>query len=136
MSDKLGEEFDAHISGVTEFGIYAEIDENHCEGLIAIRYLGDEAFDFDDKNYCLIGRQSHHRFSLGDPIRIRMAHADLFRKQLDYELVGHESSIGPAKPTFYESFVQTKKNGKPKHTGKAPKRNKKEKHGGHKSKRH
>lgn len=136
MSDKLGEEFDAHISGVTEFGIYAEIDENHCEGLIAIRYLGDEAFDFDDKNYCLVGRQTHHRFSLGDPIRIRMAHADLFRKQLDYELVDHESSIGPSKPTFYETFIQTKKTDKPKHTGKAPKRNKKEKHGGHKSKRH
>ncbi|MDE5999970.1 MAG: RNB domain-containing ribonuclease, partial [Bacteroidaceae bacterium] len=128
MSDKLGEEFDAHISGVTEFGIYAEIDENHCEGLIAVRHLGDEAFDFDDKNYSLVGRQSHHRFSLGDPIRIRMAHADLFRKQLDYDLVSHESSILPANTTFYEPFVHTKRMGmgKSNRTGKAPRREKRD----------
>lgn len=126
MSDKLGEEFDAHISGVTEFGIYAEIDENHCEGLIAVRHLGDEAFDFDDKNYSLVGRQSRHCFSLGDPIRIRMAHADLFRKQLDYDLVSHESSILPANTTFYEPFVQTKRMGKPNRTGKNPRREKRD----------
>lgn len=106
MSDKLGQEFDAHISGVNEFGVYAEIDENHCEGLIAVRFLGDEAFDFDDRNFCLVGRQTHHRFSLGDPIRIKVAHADLFRKQLDYDLVSHESSLYTAEPVFYEPFTR------------------------------
>ena len=121
MSDKLGQEFDAHISGVNEFGIYAEIDENHCEGLIAVRFLGEEAFDFDDKNFCLVGRQTHHRFSLGDPIRIKVAHADLFRKQLDYELVSHESSLYTASPIFYEPFVQATPKRGAKHTGKAPK---------------
>ncbi len=125
MSDKLGQEFDAHISGVNEFGIYAEIDENHCEGLIAVRFLGEEAFDFDDKNFCLVGRQTHHRFSLGDPIRIKVAHADLFRKQLDYELVSHESSLYTAEPVFYEPFVQTTQKRGAKHTGKAPKRERK-----------
>ena len=125
MSDKLGQEFDAHISGVNEFGIYAEIDENHCEGLIAVRFLGEEAFDFDDKNFCLVGRQTHHRFSLGDPIRIKVAHADLFRKQLDYELVSHESSLYTAEPVFYEPFVQTPQKRGAKHTGKAPKRERK-----------
>ncbi len=125
MSDKLGQEFDAHISGVNEFGIYAEIDENHCEGLIAVRFLGEEAFDFDDKNFCLVGRQTHHRFSLGDPIRIKVAHADLFRKQLDYELVSHESSLYTAEPVFYEPFVQTAQKRGAKHTGKAPKRERK-----------
>ena len=124
MSDKLGQEFDAHISGVNEFGIYAEIDENHCEGLLAVRFLGDEAFDFDDKNFCLVGRQSHHRFSLGDPIRIKVAHADLFRKQLDYELVSHDSSLYTNTPVFYEPFVREQKRGA-KHTGKAPKRERK-----------
>ena len=124
MSDKLGQEFDAHISGVNEFGVYAEIDENHCEGLIAVRFLGDEAFDFDDKNYCLVGRQTHHRFSLGDPIRIKVAHADLFRKQLDYDLVSHESSLYTAEPVFYEPFTRENKRGA-KHTGKAPKRERK-----------
>ena len=125
MSDKLGQEFDAHISGVNEFGIYAEIDENHCEGLIAVRFLGEEAFDFDDKNFCLVGRQTHHRFSLGDPIRIKVAHADLFRKQLDYELVSHESSLYTAEPVFYEPFVQAIPKRGAKHTGKAPKRERK-----------
>ncbi len=125
MSDKLGQEFDAHISGVNEFGIYAEIDENHCEGLIAVRFLGEEAFDFDDKNFCLVGRQTHHRFSLGDPIRIKVAHADLFRKQLDYELVSHESSLYTASPIFYEPFVQATPKRGAKHTGKAPKRERK-----------
>ena len=124
MSDKLGQEFDAHISGVNEFGVYAEIDENHCEGLIAVRFLGDEAFDFDDRNFCLVGRQTHHRFSLGDPIRIKVAHADLFRKQLDYDLVTHESSLYTAEPVFYEPFTRENKRGA-KHTGKAPKRERK-----------
>ena len=124
MSDKLGQEFDAHISGVNEFGVYAEIDENHCEGLIAVRFLGDEAFDFDDRNFCLVGRQAHHRFSLGDPIRIKVAHADLFRKQLDYDLVSHESSLYTAEPVFYEPFTRENKRGA-KHTGKAPKRERK-----------
>ena len=126
MSDKLEQEFDAHISGVNEFGVYAEIDENHCEGLIAVRFLGDEAFDFDDRNFCLVGRQTHHRFSLGDPIRIRVAHADLFRKQLDYELVSHESSLYTASPVFYEPFTQKTQKRGAKHTGKAPKRERKD----------
>ena len=126
MSDKLEQEFDAHISGVSEFGVYAEIDENHCEGLIAVRFLGDEAFDFDDRNFCLIGRQTHHRFSLGDPIRIRVAHADLFRKQLDYELVSHESSLYTASPVFYEPFTKKTQKRGAKHTGKAPKRERKD----------
>ncbi len=87
MSDKLGEEFDAKISGVTEAGLYAEINENHCEGFIAVRFLGNETFDFDEKNYCLVGRKSHHRFALGDGIRIKVAKANLYRKTLDFDFV-------------------------------------------------
>ena len=127
MKDKIGEEFNAHISGVTEFGIYAEIDENHCEGFIAVRYLGDEAFFFDDKNYCLVGRQTHQIFSLGDPIRIRVVEANLFRKQLNYDLVekSHAAPSDPSMPTpFYASFIGREKK-EPKRTGKAPKVSKK-----------
>jgi len=88
MSERLGEEYDAHISGVTEAVVYAEINENHCEGFIAVRFLApDETFDFDDKSYCLIGRKSHHRFSIGDEIRIKVAKANLFRKTLDFDFV-------------------------------------------------
>ena len=87
MSDKIGQEFDARISGVTEAGVYAEILDNHCEGFIGVRFLGNEAFDFDDKSYCLIGRKSHYRFTIGDNIRIKVAKANLFRKTLDFDFV-------------------------------------------------
>ncbi len=96
MADKLGEEFDATVSGVTDFGIYAEIDENKCEGLIAVRFLGDEPFDFDDRNYCLVGRRTHHKFSLGDKIRIKVAKANLYRKQLDFDFVRKLDGNGSA----------------------------------------
>ena len=84
MSDKLGETFDAHISGITSYGIYAEIDENHCEGMIPMRDLGDDYYDFDERNFCLKGRRQHHRYQLGDAIRIQVARADLEKKQLDF----------------------------------------------------
>ena len=84
MSDKLGETFEAHISGITSYGIYAEIDENHCEGMIPMRDLGDDYYDFDERNFCLKGRRHHHRYQLGDAIRIQVAKADLEKKQLDF----------------------------------------------------
>lgn len=96
MSDKIGEEYDAHISGVTEYGIYAEVDDNHCEGFIPVHAISQEGFYFDDKNFCLIGRQTRRCLSLGDAVRIKVANANLYRKQLDYELVSHTASCGQA----------------------------------------
>ena len=87
MSDHLGETFQGTISGVTEFGIYVEIDENKCEGMIPLRDLDDDYYEFDEKNYRLRGRQHHHCYNLGDPVRVQVARADLYRKQLDYKLV-------------------------------------------------
>ena len=87
LSDKIGEEFDAKVSGITEAGVFAEINDNKCEGFINVRFLGDEPFDFDEKNYCLVGRKSHHRFTIGDSIRIRVAKANLFRKTLDFDFI-------------------------------------------------
>ena len=87
MADKLGEEFDGVISGVTEWGLYVEINENKCEGMIPIRDLGDDYYEFDEKNYCLNGRRTHKKYSLGDPIRIQVARANLEKKQLDFTLV-------------------------------------------------
>ncbi len=94
MADKIGEEFDAHISGVTEYGIYAEVDDNHCEGFIPVHVISSEGFYFDDKNFCLIGRQTHRCFSLGDPVRIKVTSANLYRKQLEYELISQIASCG------------------------------------------
>lgn len=105
MKDKIGEEFDAKVSGVTEFGLYAEITENHCEGLIPVRLLGDEAFDYDDRNFCLVGRKTHHKFTLGDPIRIKVVKADLMRKTLDFEFVKKLVDENVVVEPFYKSFV-------------------------------
>ena len=84
MADKVGETYDAHISGITSYGIYAEIDENHCEGMIPMRDLGDDYYDFDERNFCLVGRRHHHKYQLGDAIQIQVARADLEKKQLDF----------------------------------------------------
>ena len=87
MSEHIGEEYDAVISGVTEWGIYAEINENKCEGMIPLRTLQDDYYEFDDANYCLVGRRSHRKYTIGDAVRVRIIRANLDRKQLDFELV-------------------------------------------------
>ncbi|MDP4238014.1 MAG: ribonuclease R [Bacteroidota bacterium] len=86
MSDRLGQVFDGVISGVTEWGIYVELIENKCEGMIPIRDLDDDYYTFDDKNYCLIGRRFHKRYQLGDAITVKVAKANLDKKQLDFVL--------------------------------------------------
>ena len=86
MEDKIGETYDAHISGIQSYGIYCEIDENHCEGMVPMRDLDDDYYEFDEKNYCLVGRRHHHKYQLGDPIRIKVAHANLEKRQLDFAL--------------------------------------------------
>ena len=86
MADKLGETYDAHISGIQSYGIYCEIDENHCEGMVPMRDLDDDYYDFDEKNYCLVGRRHHHKYQLGDAIRIRVARANIEKRQLDFAL--------------------------------------------------
>ena len=87
MSEHLGETFVGTISGVTEFGIYVEVNENKCEGMIPLRDLDDDYYEFDEKNYRLRGRSHHHCYNLGDTVKIQVARADLYRKQLDYKLV-------------------------------------------------
>ena len=86
MADKVGQEFDAHISGVQSYGIYCEIDENHCEGLVGMRDLDGDYYEFDEKNYQLVGRRHHRKYQLGDAIRIKVARANLERRQLDFVL--------------------------------------------------
>jgi len=86
MSDRLGQVFDGVISGVTEWGIYVELIENKCEGMIPIRDLDDDYYTFDDKNYCLVGRRFHKKYQLGDEITVKVAKANLDKKQLDFVL--------------------------------------------------
>jgi len=109
MGDHLGECYDAHISGIQSYGIYAEIDENHCEGMIPMRDLDDDYYDFDEKNYCLVGRRHHHKYQLGDPIRIQVANANLERKQLDFTLAtDKQDKVTPKTPQNVKSGKQTK----------------------------
>lgn len=88
MAEYLGKVFDGVISGVTEWGLYVELKENMCEGLVPIRSLDDDYYEYDDKNFCLTGRRFHHKYSLGDAITVRVVQANLDRKQLDFEPVG------------------------------------------------
>ena len=87
MKERLGEVFEGTISGVTEYGLYVEVNENKCEGMVPLRDLCDDYYEFDEKNYCLRGRRTHRQYTLGDQVKIQVARADLYRKQLDYKLI-------------------------------------------------
>jgi len=86
MADKIGNTYDAHISGIQSYGIYCEIDENHCEGMVPMRDLDDDYYDFDERNYCLVGRRHHNKYQLGDAVRIKVARANIEKRQLDFVL--------------------------------------------------
>ena len=94
MGERLGKVYEGTISGVTEWGLYVEIDENKCEGLVPIRDLEDDYYEFDDKNYCLIGRRQKKRYRLGDHVTVQIARADLVKKQLDMALIDEKHPVG------------------------------------------
>ena len=87
MLDKVGQEFDGHISGITEWGIYVELEETKIEGMVALRDMTDDFYLFDEENYSVRGKDHGRTFTLGDEVRIRVLRADLHRKQLDFLLV-------------------------------------------------
>ncbi len=86
LESHIGEEFDGIISGVTDWGVFVELVENPCEGMIRIRDFRDDYYVYDEKNYCIVGEDSGRKFQLGDPIRIIVKRADLERKQIDFIL--------------------------------------------------
>ncbi len=97
MQDKLGEEFDGVISGVSSFGFWVETVEHKCEGLVSINSLFDyDDFRYVETDYCLVGRRSGRTFRMGDKVRIRLVSANLAKRQLDYEWVvaGALTSVG------------------------------------------
>lgn len=87
MSDKIGKQYRGVISGVTEWGIYVEIEENKCEGMVPLHELTDDYYQFDERNYCITGRRSHRRYQLGDEVEIEILRANLEKKQLDFKIV-------------------------------------------------
>jgi ribonuclease R len=84
MSDKMGQVFDGVISGVTEWGIYVEIIENQCEGMVSVRDLADDFYEYDEENYCIRGRSTGKLYTLGDRVKVEVVKADMQKKQLDY----------------------------------------------------
>ncbi|GAT61428.1 ribonuclease R [Paludibacter jiangxiensis] len=110
MSERLGQVFDGVISGVSEWGIYVELNENKCEGMIPIRDLDDDYYIFDEKNYCLEGHRFRKKFQLGDAITVQVARANLDKKQLDFALVRE----GEEKPTVSPSYPSQRKESKSK----------------------
>ncbi len=87
MKERIGEEFEGHISGLTEWGVYVELDETHIEGMAFLRDVEGDYFDFDEQRYEVVGRMTGRRMTLGDPVRIRVKRADLQKRQLDFELL-------------------------------------------------
>lgn len=108
MADHLGEVYTGVISGVTEWGLYVELEENKCEGLVPIRDLADDYYDFDDRNYCLVGRAHNHRYRLGDVVTVQVARADIQKKQLDLALVDEKNP-----PRTLEQLAKGQKSGRP-----------------------
>ena len=96
MAERIGQEYDGKVSGVTEFGLYVEINENKCEGMVPLRDLEGDYYEFDERNYCLRGRKRGRVYAIGDPVRIRVARANIDRKQLDFALVATEEPIPEA----------------------------------------
>ncbi len=90
MSDKIGLIFDGVISGVTEWGFFVELIETKCEGLVSMRELTDDFYEFDDDNYCITGRRKGKKYQLGDTLKVEVYRANLPKKQLDFRLVNEE----------------------------------------------
>ena len=86
------------ISGVTEWGLYVELDDNKCEGLVPVRDLVDDYYELDERNYCLVGRRHNNRYRLGDKVSVQVAQANLERKQLDFVLIDPHTGKPISKP--------------------------------------
>ncbi len=97
LADKLGQVFPALISGVSKWGIYAEIEGNKCEGMIPIGSLKDDYYMLDEDNYQVIGRRHGKCYKLGYPVQIRVKRVDMLKKQIDFELVEEDETPAPAK---------------------------------------
>lgn len=87
LADKIGQEFQGLISGVSKWGLFVEIIENKCEGLVSVKRMLDDFYSLDEENYQMIGMRRGKVFRLGDEVRIRVRNVDLFKKQMDFEIV-------------------------------------------------
>jgi ribonuclease R len=124
MEDKVGQEFDGHVSGVTQWGIYVEIEPTKIEGMIPFRTIRSDFYDFDEDHYRAVGRRHHGVIKLGDPLRIRVKGTNLEQKLLDYELVEPEmeNTPTPSEDEYIESLVDAPMPPRPRKPGRAPRK--------------
>ena len=88
MQDRIGEEFSGTVSGLTEWGLYVELDDTHVEGMVFLRDIdGDDYYRFDEARYEVVGRSSGLRFTLGTAVRVRVKSVDMRRRTLDFKLI-------------------------------------------------
>ena len=87
MQEHIGEVYDGVISGVTEWGIFVELNENKCEGMVSLHTIKGDYFVYDEKNFCVIGSRTRKRYQLGDSLTVKISKADLIKKQLDFEMI-------------------------------------------------
>ncbi len=87
LQDKIGEVFEGIISGVSEWGFYVELAENHCEGMVPVRELDDDFYEYDETNYCLVGMRTRRMYSIGQKVDIKILSANLAKRQLDFGIV-------------------------------------------------
>ncbi|MBQ2162186.1 MAG: ribonuclease R, partial [Bacteroidales bacterium] len=98
MQDKVGQEFEGAVSGLTDWGMYVEIDETHIEGMVPLREIRSDFYEFDEARYRLVGRRTRRIFRLGDRVRIKVKSANLEQRLLDYELIENEEDNTVAAP--------------------------------------
>lgn len=87
MQDKIGNIYDGTVSGVTEWGLYVEIEPTKVEGMVSLRDIKTDFFEYDEKNYCVIGKSSHKKYTLGDKVKVKVLKANLEQKTIDFALV-------------------------------------------------
>ena len=93
MIDHQDEDFLGVISGVTEWGIYVEIEENKCEGMVRLRDINDDHYEFDEEQYAIVGRKTGKKYQLGDEVYVNVKNADLVKRHLDFNLVGSKEEV-------------------------------------------
>lgn len=111
MQDKVGYEFEGHISGLTEWGMYVEIEPTKIEGMVALRDIRSDFYEFDEEKYRIVGRSSKMVYNLGDPVKIRVKKANLEQKLLDYELVetGLEDRLTEQEASVFQADREARK---------------------------
>jgi ribonuclease R len=87
LQDKVGQKFEGIISGISEWGFFVELSENHCEGMVPMRDMDDDFYEYDEKNYCLVGAHTRRRFVIGQKVTIEIARTNLAKRQMDFKLV-------------------------------------------------